>query len=129
MRRHFLSAIFGIVLVLHIHPAIPAGQEPAVKPVNLDKVNTEADEDDPFLTPDGLALYYASNGNTAGTFDILKAQRRSLAMPWPAGKRLMLNARDADARSPFLWHSTVYFASNKVPEELKDKKNFDLFQM
>lgn len=128
MNKFVAVALFIFTLLLQVHPATPAAQEPKVKPANLGEVNTKADEEDPFLTPDGLTLYYASNGNPAGMFDILRSQRKSTSMPWPRGKRLELNARDADARSPFFWHDTLYFASNKVEEDFKDKKNFDLLQ-
>jgi hypothetical protein len=129
MRQVFISATVGLSLLIQIDAISPAGQEPKIKPLNLEQVNTKADEVDPFLTPDGLSLYYASNANREGTFDILKSQRRSAAQRWPPGKRLSLNTKDADARSPFLWRTTLYFAGNKVEEEFKDKKNFDLFQM
>ncbi len=128
MRRLVAVGILGFAMVLPIVSATPAAQEPKVKPVNLGSVNTKADEDDPFLTPDGLTLYYASNANSLGTFDILKSQRKASSSPWPRGVRLELNTRDADARSPCFWQGTLYFASNQVEEEFKDKKNFDLVQ-
>jgi WD40-like Beta Propeller Repeat len=129
MKKPVVGTIFVVVVLLQIDPITSAGQEPKLKAVNLGEVNAKADEEDPFLTPDGLTLYYASNGNPAGAFDILKSQRKSASLPWPPGKRLMLNAKDVDARSPCFWHGTLYFASNRVEEEFKDKKNFDLMQM
>lgn len=43
------------------------------KAVNMGKlINTEYDEDSPFIHPDGITLFYSSNGNkTMGGFDIL----------------------------------------------------------
>jgi len=125
--RTLVATLLALGLAPAAYPDPPAKDDKAVKPVNLDKVNTEADEDDPFVSPDGLTLYYASNAT--GTFDILVAQRRGAAMSWPVGRRLKLNTKEADARSPFMRRGTLYFASNKVPEELKDQKNFDLFQI
>jgi hypothetical protein len=128
MKRSVLIAIFLIAVLLRMDLVSSEGQEPKVKPVNLGEVNTKADEDDPFLTADGLALYYASNGNPERTFDILRSQRKTAALAWPPGKRLELNAKDADARSPCFWQGTLFFASNRVEEDFKDKKNFDLLQ-
>ena len=125
--RYLVAGLFGISLALGTLPKAPAGDDESIKPVNLDKVNTDADEDDPFLAADGLALYYASNAT--GTFDILVAQRRTAASTWLPGKRLRLNSKTSDARSPFVRRGILYFASNKVPDEsLKDLKNFDLYQ-
>jgi hypothetical protein len=106
-----------------------AGEEAMLKPINLEQVNTEADEDGPYATMDGLTLYFASNGNKAKTFDLHVSQRRNTTAAWSAGRRLKLNDKETDARSPFLWRGTLYFATNKVPEELKAKQNFDLYQI
>src|SRR5205807_3692467 len=96
-----------------------------LKPTNLDKLNTAADEVDPFVTPDGKLLLYASNG--AGNFDIYVSVRSGTA--WPAGKPYTaVNTKDADERSPFLTRGGVfYYASNAVPDpKLKDLKNYDI---
>jgi WD40-like Beta Propeller Repeat len=125
--RCLVAGLFVIGLVLPPLSQAPAGDAESIKPINLDKVNTEADEDDPFLAADDLSLYYASN--TSGTFDILVAQRRTAGAAWLPGKRLRLNSKNSDARSPLVRRGTLYFASNKVPDEsLKDLKNFDLYQ-
>jgi hypothetical protein len=101
------------------------GKIDPVKPVNLEKLNTEADEDDPF-TPDSLNLFYASN--KAGRWEIMVSRRSAASVAWPAGKTFLVN-KEADFRSPFARGSTLYFASNKVPDDkLKDLKNFDIMQ-
>jgi hypothetical protein len=121
-----LAWVLALSLAVPVFAGSSKPAENAIKPVNLGRVNTEADEDDPFLAPDGLNLYYASN--RSGTYDILLA-RRNVGATWPPGKRLDLNSKDADARSPFVRRGTLYFASNKVPDEtLKDLKNYDLWQ-
>lgn len=99
------------------------GKEP--KPVNLGKVNTDADEDDPFIVPGNKQLLYASN--KSGQFGIRIAQRSGKG--WAAGKPVPeLNDKDTDFRSPFMTRDLkLYFASNEVPDEkLKDLKNFDI---
>lgn len=104
-----------------------AGAGDGVKFIHLDKVNTDADEDDPYITPSGLTLFYASN--KAGTFDVLTSRRSGVGQPFPAGKPILSSMED-DERSPFLYQGVnldLYFAINHVPDEkLKDLKNFDI---
>ncbi len=125
MMRSALLA--GIVLALGLlDRSSQAGEE--IKVVNLEKVNTDADEDDPFVTGTGLTLFYASN--KAGTFDIYLSKRSSAAQPFPAGKPYIASP-DEDERSPFLFvqgsNNHLYYATNRVPDEkFKDLKNFDI---
>src|SRR5262245_15901529 len=117
-----VSAMFVLLLT----GRIPGGDE--IKVTNLDKINTDADEDDPFVTSSGQSLYYASN--KAGTWDILLSKRSGPGVPVPAGKPIAASQED-DERSPFLLimptNLHLYFATNHVPDEkLKDLKNFDI---
>ena len=124
--RFAFVALAALALVGGIDSAQVGSGNSAVKPTNLDQVNTTADEDDPFITADGLSLYYASNA--AGSFDICVSTRRSGAA-WPAGKVAAdINTKEADERSPFVSRDgKLYFATNVVPDEkFKDLKNFDL---
>jgi Tol biopolymer transport system component len=100
----------------------PAGEK-AAKPTNLDRVNTAADEDDPFILPDGKALLYASNAS--GKYQIMQA---AYSRGWQKGKALAgLAGKDCDYRSPFYRDGKLYFATNEVPDEkLKDLRNFDI---
>src|SRR5262249_52893361 len=111
MKRYTAVALaFGLFLLLSSANAAPPASKtfpvkktdtPAVKPLNLDRVNTADDEDDPYLSPDGYKLYYASNA--AGSFDIMVATRSSLSAYWSAGKLVAeLNTPDFDERSPHL---------------------------
>jgi hypothetical protein len=104
-----------------------AGEKPSLaKAINLKKINTDADEDDPCVAPNNLLLYYASNAEKS--WDIWTSQRPSVTKDWPGGKPVPdLDSREFDERSPFLHKDgKIYFATNAVPEELKDLKNFDL---
>ncbi len=124
MTRALLPTVLFLVLAA-APPLVPAGDPSSLKPVNLDKVNTKADEDDPFVSADGSRLYYASN--EAGTFDILIASRT--AKGWSAGRPFTdVNTKDADERSPFVSRDfKFYYATNIVPDEkFKDLKNFDI---
>jgi len=98
-----------------------------VKVTNLEKVNTEADEDNPFLFPDGSALLFDSNRN--GSYELFASKRTtSVKEPWSAAKPY-LSSKEADYRSPFLRNGVLFFAQNKVPDEkLKDLKNYDIVQ-
>lgn len=114
-----------MVIVVLMGRLVAGGDD--VKFINLDKVNTDADEDDPYVSPSGLTLFYASN--KAGTFDILVSKRSAAGQPFAAAKPYVNNPED-DERSPFLYQGVnldLYFATNHVPDEkLKDLKNFDI---
>src|SRR5258708_5408763 len=103
MKRLTFSLLLAL-LILGLHSPTQGGDGDAVKPVNLDKLNTTADEDDPFAATDGLTLYYASN--KSGTYGILVSKRAAAKDAWPAGKP-MLVSKDMDQRSPFLFKSDL----------------------
>jgi hypothetical protein len=98
----------------------------ALNPVNLDKLNTEADEDDPCPLPDGITLLYAAK--VRGSFDIYLSRRTSEKAAWPAGKAMEgLASAEFDERTPFFHKASkmLYYAMNQAPEGAEDK-NFDL---
>lgn len=117
------SATFG-ALAGDAPKDAPKGEpKDAVKPTNLEKLNTDADEDDPFAL-DGLNLYYATN--KSGRWEIMQSKRAGVTNPWPAGKS-QFSGKDVDFRSPFIQGNALYYATNKVPDEkLKALKNFDI---
>jgi hypothetical protein len=97
----------------------------AVKPLNLEKLNTEADEEDPSPSPDGNWLLYASK--TKKNYDIFISKRPAGSMIFPPGKPFIAD-RGADVRCPFLHKGKYYFASNEIQDEKFLKlKNFDLW--
>jgi hypothetical protein len=96
-----------------------ASQEPKVlEPVNL-AINTPRDEDDPHVSSNHLALYYASNGNKK--LEIMVSLRKTVNEAWPAGAVVPhIKSRDADFRSPFLtaegkFPQRIYYSSNMDP--------------
>ncbi|HEY7328522.1 MAG TPA: hypothetical protein VH592_12820 [Gemmataceae bacterium] len=114
-------AALGLCLSLHA-----AGQVRLVKPVNL-AFNTKADEDDPFLSSNGLSLWYS--GNESGKFDIMMSQRKNVRSAWGKGE-----LPDSYVQSPVddrcgcltredLYPQYLYFCTLKD----KDTKNFDLY--
>jgi hypothetical protein len=120
MRLSVVSLLLAIALF-----AVPVHAQ-EIKVTNLEKVNTEADETDPFLTPDGLTLLYATNAK--GTFDIFAAKRATSTGTFGAGT-LYYGEKDADERGPCFFNQYLYFSTNLVPDEkLKDAKNFDIYR-
>jgi hypothetical protein len=105
-----------------------AGEPEPIKAVNLEKLNTAADEDDPFASDSQTFFYAVKPAN--GTYDIHMSRRSAANAAWPAGKPVpALASKDADERSPFVFKQTLYFATNAIPDEkLKDRKNFDIKQ-
>jgi Tol biopolymer transport system component len=97
-----------------------------VTPTNL-AVNTKADEDDPFLSSNGLTLWFSCNG--AGKFDILMAQRRNVRAPWGKGElpdsyvQSQVDDRCAWLTRDGVYPQYLYFATLKD----KETKNLDLY--
>ena len=95
-------------------------------PTNL-AMNTEADEDDPHLSSNGLSLYYACNAK--GKFDIMVATRPKNDAKWGAGKLLNgyihteVNDRGVSLTPEGQYPQYIFFATQKD----KEINNFDLY--
>jgi WD40-like Beta Propeller Repeat len=100
--------------------------------VNLEKLNTADDEDEPHLGSGGTALYFARNVKAKWSLQV--ATRRAPGQAWGAGQDPDGYFDDkADNRGAFLtpdgkYPQYLYFASNANPEK-KDHRgdNFDLY--
>ena len=113
---------FALALLLVVCP-VGLSQTNPIKPVNLDKLNTEADEEDPLLAPDGTLLFARKVGDR---YAIHQSRRATSGSPWGAGKPV-ITEKDADHRSPFVHKSFVYFATRAVVDEkLAELKNYDI---
>ena len=124
--RYAIPLFLAGLLCLSPRGLAQSGEEGMVKPINLDKLNTEDNEDDPFITVDGLTLYYAAKG--ADTYGIYVSKRGSANAAFPAGKAFM-TSKDYDQRSPLVHNGIFYYASNEVPDpSLIKEKNFDIFK-
>ncbi len=69
------------------------------KPVPIDAINTEFDEDYPFIHPNGKTLYFASKGhNSMGGYDIFKTTYNEETESWTTPKNLEfpINSPDDD---------------------------------
>src|SRR5215510_7684912 len=115
--NRFLAVLLVPGLIVLVPPAAPTDEPAAVKPVNLETLNTARDEDDPHLGSNGLVLYYASNAK--GKYDIMITTRANLTQPWSAGKPLEDYVQtDVDDRSVFAtaegrYPQFLYFATKK----------------
>ena len=116
--------------------ALPKPATTLLKPVNLAALNTKFDEDDPFLSRDGVRLFYTSNA--AKRFTLMESYQRK-ALPgfpgsekWPAGVELEGQNTENDNRSPFLTadNHDLYYAEKtlvKAPEgETQSPPNFEI---
>jgi gluconolactonase len=109
----------------------PSEESKGVKPVHLENVNTDKDEDDPHLSSNGLHLYYTSSDGDKS--EIREAVRKSKDRRWSAGQPVADINVAGDCRGVFLTPDGVYpqylfFATNKDPEK-KDGRgdNLDLY--
>lgn len=128
--KHFLAALLAAGFLAAVLPAAPEAKPEGVKPINLEKLNTEKDEDDPHVSSGGRLLFYSSNAK--GNYDVLVSQRTATGQTWPAGKPMLDINSKADTRSVFLttdgvYPQRLYFASNKDLDKKGDKgDNYDI---
>jgi hypothetical protein len=119
MRYWICLTAVAFIIVLIANLPVQGGDAP-VEAVNLDKLNTEADEEDPCPSAEGLL--YAKKGKKF--YDLYLS--KSGAKGFGAGTAFLAD-RGADVRAPFFSQGKYYFATNEIPDEkLKDIKNFDL---
>ncbi len=113
----------SLLLALVAAPG-PARAQPRVIALSL---NTEADEDDPHLSSDGLTLFYTAT--TKKKADIMVSRRKAKSQAWPAGKPVEdYVSTEADDRSAFVtadgrFPQFLYFATKKD----KTQNNFDIY--
>jgi Tol biopolymer transport system component len=66
----------------------------------LTSLNSAKEDVDPWISEDGLTIYFASN--RAGTFDLYKATRSSTTVAFNAPAPLLINSVTEDDTQPFL---------------------------
>ncbi len=126
--KSLLAAVPAALILVGLC-ALPAtsADAPRLKPTNLDSINTEADEDDPFPASDNRWLYYSANGK--GKFDIMVARRATAGSRWGKGQPLEgYVPTEADDRSVCVtpegsFPQFLYYATKKD----KTSKNFDIY--
>jgi WD40-like Beta Propeller Repeat len=117
---------FAPLLLLPLVAVVSAQDAPDLaKAVNLEKLNTAADDTDPYPL-DATRMLYATNAG--GQFAVLLSRRGGAMAPWPAGKPFIA-PNDSDVRTPFYFKELQYFASNQVSDDKFAKlKNYDLYK-
>jgi hypothetical protein len=126
--RYWILPIAAAAIILAFaqqREATLAAGDP-LKILNLEKLNTDADEEDPCPTPDGLGFLYAVKGKTS--YDIFLSTKATAKAPFPAGKPFIFD-KVADERCPFMFkEKKCFFATNEVPDLPGKKltKNFDI---
>lgn len=105
--------VAATVLILAWPQQMP-GEPPRLKPTNLDTLNTPGDEDDPYLSPDYLRLYYTSTA--PGQPTLFVARRLGDTKPWLAGQQLTGPNNQGEPRSPCVPGTghVLYFAA-RIP--------------
>ena len=122
--RWFLVAWLAHVSLM-ILPGSPA-QGAEANPINLERLNTPGDEDEPHLSSNGLRLYYTARAD--GKYAIMESVRKANTDSWPPGKQQADITTLGDCRSVFVtaddkYPQRLYFATNAKGE------NFDIFYL
>jgi hypothetical protein len=101
----------------------PSTDEAFGTPTPLTEVNSASDDFDPYLSPNGLALAFASN--RLGNFDLFLARRTSMDVPFEAPVRLDLNSSVYEESSPnftpdlaYLMYSSDQTGSSEIYEAI-----------
>ena len=102
-----------------------------LKPENLGpSINTKYDEMSPFLHPDNLTFYFASNGHIGmGDFDIFVSRRKNIISNWLKPENLGYPINSHNTENSLVVEkdgNTAYFVSNKNSYGLEDIFIFQL---
>jgi outer membrane protein OmpA-like peptidoglycan-associated protein len=94
------------------------------------KINTKYNEMSPFLHPDNLTLYFASNGHIGmGDYDIYVSRRENAIQFWKTPKNIGYPINTHNTENSLIVNSngkTAYYSSNKSGFGLEDIFVFDL---
>ena len=102
-----------------------------LKPENLGpSINTKYDEMSPFLHPDNLTFYFASNGHIGmGDFDIFVSRRKNIISNWQKPENLGYPINSHNTENSLVVEkdgNTAYFVSDKNSYGLEDIFIFQL---
>jgi len=105
-----------------------------VTPVNLGpQVNSAGDDETPFLHPDGMTLYFRSNGRVGmGNFDIYVCRRNDIHGPWGEPENIGYPINSEGAEGAFvvsLEGKKAYFSSDSDYKTGKNMKQLDIYSM
>ena len=102
-----------------------------LEPENLGSlINTKYDEMSPFLHPDNLTLYFASNGHVGmGDYDIYLCRRNNTLQSWQSPKNLGFPINTNNTENSLIVANngrTAYYTSNKSGFGKEDIFSFEL---
>lgn len=128
MRRTFAACLAVALLTVTIEPGRGADDKP--QPTNLEKLNTDKNEDDPHLSANGLSLFYTSTSKNKS--EILLSIRKTGKAAFAAGKAMPEISGKADYRSVFLaaegkFPQYLFYATNRDPEKKTRGDNYDIY--
>jgi len=106
-------------------------KEGFLTPENLGpKINTKFDEMSPFLHPDNLTLYFASNGHVGmGDYDLFISRRKTTVNSWGLPKNMGYPINTHNTENSLIVSTdgkTAYFASNQSGFGKEDIFQFEL---
>ena len=93
----------------------PNTSSPFSNVTNLDEINTAASDGHPYISSDGMTLYFASDRNSSGIGQLFKATRDSLDDPFDNLEHLsFFDSPGSSVQFPFISSdgSTFYFAKS-----------------
>lgn len=129
---HRLFLILLCALAVSLAGLVSAGRcvppdPPDSKVANMERLNTEADEDDPCAAPDGIRFFFTSNA--AGNLDIMVAERPKPDQRFGSPKVLeeLAEKTDEAGACPAAEGEYLYFARQLEDPDKQIPKNFDVF--
>ncbi|MGE3808724.1 MAG: TolB family protein [Gemmataceae bacterium] len=116
---------------LFVFTARAADEKNEIKPINLAKLNSDKDEDDPHVSSVGAMLLYTAV-DAKGKGEIRASVRRSPKAEWLPGKAPPQLTGKSDHRGASLtqdgkFPQHLFFATNMDPETLNKGDNYDIY--
>ena len=128
--NHIISAIVCLFL-LAMASQLVAVDDKKPKIINMERLNTAGNEDDPCPSADGLQLLYSSNQN--GTMQLYLTTRKAAGEPLSGGTLIEELSGEGECRSGFLlpknkegWEY-LYFATQYHTD--KKQPNLDIYRV
>lgn len=128
--NHIISAI-GCLFLLAMASQLVAIDDKKPRIINLERLNTAGNEDDPCPSPDGLQFLY--NSSQSGTVQLYLATRQAAGEPLSSGTLIDELTGEGECRSGFLlpknkegWEY-LYFATQYHTD--KKQPNLDIYRV
>jgi outer membrane protein OmpA-like peptidoglycan-associated protein len=97
------------------------------KPKKMDVINTEFDEDAPFMHPDGKTLYFSSKGHrTMGGYDIFKSTKTATGWSQPENLGFPINTAGEDVYFVLSADGKIGFYSSDKDEGFGDQDIYSI---